>query len=150
MSTVRCTVLSPFKFAKRVYRGGEVDLPAVIAAELERGGCVKPVPVIANPQGDGDRPPATNTPNGEPAQVDAGSAAMTTEPAGGTTPPAGDGDRGQAPKMTPESDPAHDDAGGDRGAAVTSKPAGGRTPPAGEAVATATATKPTKPKKAAK
>lgn len=92
MSTVRCTVLSPIKFGGRVYRGGEVELPAAIAAEQERGGSVKavPVPVLTNPQGDGDKPPATNSPNGEPTLVDAGSAATTTEPAGGMTPPAGE------------------------------------------------------------
>jgi hypothetical protein len=141
MSTVRCTVLSPIKFAGRVYRGGEIELPAAIAAEQERGGNVKavPVPVLTNPQGDGDTPPATNT------------TATTTEPAGGTTPPAGDGESSPSPTNHPESEPAISEAGtGDRGAAVTTEPAGGTTPPAGEAVSTAPVAKPTKPKKATK
>lgn len=99
MDDVRCTVLSPLKYRGRVYRDGEVVLPAAIAAEQERGGSVRRAPVVD---------PATNTPQGEPALVDAGSPVSTTEPAGGTT------------------------------------------PPAGEAVATATGTKTTKPKKAAK
>ena len=142
MDDVRCTVLSPLKYRGRVYRDGEVVLPAAIAGEQERGGSVRRAPVVD---------PATNPPTGEPALVDAGSAATTADPAGGTTPPAGDGESSPSPTNHPESEPAISEAGtGDRGAAVTTEPAGGTTPPAGEAVATATAAKPTKPKKATK